>query len=71
MFDLLQMKWFPAGFGTILDADGGVGLMQSSGMVNMFITSAFFCMENISHSVTFAGSERRYTDSIFPQTFSL
>lgn len=55
MFDLLQMEWFPAGPGAALNAVGGMGLMQSSRMVNTLITGAFFCIKNISHSVTFAG----------------
>lgn len=56
MFDLLQMEWFPADHGATLNADGGVGLMQPSRMANMLITGVFFCIKNISYSVTFAGS---------------
>lgn len=55
MFDLLEIEWFPAGLGAVPNADGGRGLMQSSRMVNMLITGAFFCIRNISLSVTFAG----------------
>lgn len=56
MFDLLQMEQFPTSLSATLNADGGGGLMQSSRMVNMFITGAFFCIKNIFLSVTFAGS---------------
>lgn len=52
MFDLLQMEWFPAGLGATLNADGGIGLTQSSRMVHMLVTGAFFRVRNISHSVT-------------------
>ena len=56
MSDLLQMERFPAGLGATLNADGGVGLIQQSGVANMLITGVFFCIKNISHSVAFAGS---------------
>lgn len=56
MFDLLQVEWFPADHGATLNADGGAGLMQPSGMATMLIAGVFFGIKNISHSVTFAGS---------------
>lgn len=56
MFDLLQTEWFPAGLGATLNADSGVGPTRPSRMANMLITGVFFCIGNISHSVTFAGS---------------
>uniref|UniRef100_A0A8D0GFH9 Isoaspartyl peptidase/L-asparaginase n=1 Tax=Sphenodon punctatus TaxID=8508 RepID=A0A8D0GFH9_SPHPU len=56
MFDLLQMEWFPAGHGAVLNADGYVELDAIVMNGKSLAAGAVSCIRNISNPVTFACS---------------